>query len=117
MDKSDRRLIAQGAFAAVALTMAGFFVGAKRLVWGLWFLVSAVWVLVWLGAMANNPNEKAILYILTAFVPPAVLLFVIRILAAIVDGIIGVSREVSRATSAEASSKPLEVEQLGQGKP
>lgn len=71
----------------IGLTGLGFASGVHRLIWGLFWLLTAVWWL--LLAMIHKPNSEVGFLLLFGVVPPIVIGFLLKIVEGVVVALFG----------------------------
>ena len=98
-----------GVLAAVGITVAGFAMGLKKLVWALWVVVSIIWVLFWLSAGKGARGDAELLYLLITWGPPILVFLVVRLLAGIVDAMFApLAAEGARSRGQQETIQPPE---------
>lgn len=103
MKQRDKEAIWTGIFAAVGLSAAGFFLGLRKLVWALWAVVSALWIILWLVAGAKSKESMDAFRILFIFGPPIVIFFLVLLLQGVMEAIGHFAGAFSSQGSAEGS--------------
>ena len=87
MKQGDKEAIWTAIFAAVGLSAAGFLLGLRKLVWALWAVVSALWIILWLVAGANSKESMDAFRILFVFGPPILVFFVVLLLQGVMEAL------------------------------
>ena len=111
MRQGDKEAIWTAIFAAVGLSAAGFFLGLRKLVWALWAVVSALWIILWLVAGEKSKESLDAFRILFIFGPPILVFFVVLLLQGVMEALGRIAGALGSHHSAEDSQNQAQKDQ------